>query len=50
MKKIIEAIEAKLQEQADAIFLKDLQIEDFKIKLAAAEKEVEELKECIKND
>ena len=40
MTNIIEAIEAKLQEQKDAIFFKDLQINELKEKLSAAEKEI----------
>lgn len=48
MTNIIEAIEAKLQEQKDAIFFKDLQIAELKEKLAAAEKENAELKGVAK--
>lgn len=44
MVNVIEAIEAKLQEQKDAIFFKDLQISDLKKQLAAAEQEIAELK------
>ena len=44
MTNIIEAIEAKLQEQKDAIFLKDLQIEDLKNQLSEAKKEIDTLK------
>ncbi len=47
MKLIIEAIEAKLQAQKDDIFFKDLQIQDLKEQLAAAEKEIAELKQAI---
>lgn len=43
MKNIIEVIEAKLQEQKDAIFFKDLQIQDLKKQLAEAEKEIARL-------
>ena len=44
MKLIIEAIEAKLQAQQDEIFFKDLQIQEFKNQLAAAENEIADLK------
>ena len=43
MKNIIEVIEAKLQEQKDELFVKDLLIRDLKDKLKAAEKEKAEL-------
>ena len=48
MNLIIETIEAKLQEQKDDIFFKDLQIADLKEKLAAAEKENAALKGATK--
>ena len=44
MVNVIEAIEEKLQAQKDAIFFKDLQIEELKKQLAAAEQEIAELK------
>ena len=48
MKNIIEAIEAKLQEQKDTIFLKDLMIKELKEQIREAEKEIENLKENTK--
>lgn len=51
MKNIIEVIEAKLQEQKDELFVKDLLIQDLKDKLKAAEKEKAELiTRLVKND
>lgn len=44
MNNIIEVIEAKLQEQKDAIFFKNLQIDELKKQLVAAEKEISALK------
>ena len=44
MVNVIEAIEAKLQAQKDEIFFKNLQIEDLKKQLAAAENEIAALK------
>ena len=44
MKNVIEAIEEKLQAQKDDIFFKDLQINDLRERLAAAEKQIAELK------
>lgn len=43
MKNIIEAIEKQLQAQKDDIFFKDIQINDLKEKLTAAEKERDEM-------
>lgn len=47
MKNVIAAIEEKLQAQKDEIFFKDLQIEDLKNKLAAAEAEIKDLESII---
>ena len=44
MVNVINAIEETLQAQKDAIFFKDLQIEELKKKLAAAESEIADLK------
>jgi FtsZ-binding cell division protein ZapB len=44
---VINAIEEKLQAQKDDIFIKQIQIDDLKKKLAAAEKELAEAKETI---
>lgn len=41
---VIKAIEEKLQNQKNTIYLKDLQIEDLKGQIAQAEKEIKELK------
>lgn len=41
---VINAIEEKLQEQKDDIFLKNLQIDDLKNQLEATQKELAELK------
>jgi len=45
---VIEAIEAKLQEQKDAIYFKDLQIKDLKNQLTEAQKEIAALKAVTK--
>lgn len=45
---VINAIEKQLQEQKDDIFFKQLQIDNLKEKLAAANAEIEELKKGIK--
>ena len=45
MKNIIDAIEAKLQEQKDNILFKQILIDDLKKQLAEAEKEIKHLKE-----
>lgn len=44
MNNVIEAIEAKLQAQKDDIFFKDLQINELREQLAAAEKQIKELR------
>lgn len=44
MNNVIEAIEAKLQAQKDDIFFKDLQINELREQLAAAEKEIAKLR------
>lgn len=41
---VIKAIEEKLQTQATAIYIRDLEIENLKKKLAEAEQELAELK------
>lgn len=48
MLNVIGAIEEKLQAQKDDIFFKDMQIKDLRERLAAAEKEIEELKGVTK--
>lgn len=50
MVNVINAIEEALQAQKDAIFFKDLQIEDLKKQLAAAEAEIEDLRQNIAAD
>ena len=47
MLNVIEAIEAKLQAQKDDLFFKDLQINELKTQLSAAQKEIEQLKRVI---
>lgn len=44
MKNIIEVIEAKLQEQKDEIWFKDVQIKDLKAQLEKANAEIAELR------
>ena len=44
MLNVIGAIEEKLQAQKDEIFFKDMQINDLRERLAAAEKEIADLK------
>ena len=44
MNNVIEAIETKLQAQKDEIFFKDLQINELRERLAAAEKQIKELR------
>lgn len=44
MLNVIEAIEKQLQAQKDEIFFKDMQIQELKTKLAAAEEEKTELR------
>lgn len=50
MLNVIEVIEAKLQEQKDEIFFKDLEIKDLKNKLTIAEAEIKHLENIIAED